>query len=181
VEHLVIGVLDHTRRSTHQTHHTLKAEGVFLMAKHSVLCVDDDSGIRKLYQNVLGTYGYHVSVASSGRQAMKMFLSRKVDAVLTDLEMPHMTGAELAKRLKHLRPQLPVLLVSGSKSALAAPPSDVDAAIAKGTPVSELASQLERLIAQRKRGDVTPRRLLPLGSILASIALVAYAVPRLWP
>lgn len=149
------------------------------MAKHRVLCVDDDSGIRKLYQNVLGTYGYHVSVASSGRQAMKMFLSRKVDAVLTDLEMPQMTGAELAKRLKHLRPQLPVLLVSGSKSAIATPPSDVDAAIAKGAPVSELASKLDKLIAERKRGEVSPRRLVPLGSALATIALVAYALPRL--
>ena len=147
-----------------------------------LLCVDDDSGFRQFYKNLLGSYGYDVTVAANGRQALKLFLSGKVDAVLTDLEMPEMGGAELAARLKKLRPELPVLLISGSKTAQETPPAAVDAAVAKGTPTPKLVDQIEILIAKHRKRHVelTPRRFAPLGSVLASIALAVYAIPRLW-
>lgn len=150
------------------------------MAKRSLLCVDDDSGFRQFYQDLLGSYGYEVSVAANGRQALKLFLSRKVDAVLTDLEMPEMTGAELAARLKRLRPELPVVLVSGSSVERENLPKSVDASIAKGAPVKSLVDQVESLLAQRlhRPAPLTPSRFIPLGSILASIALGAYVIPR---
>ena len=85
--------------------------------RRRLLCVDDDSAFRQFYKNLLGSYGYDVTVAANGRQALKLFLSGKIDAVLTDLEMPEMGGAELAARLKKMRPELPVLLISGSKAA----------------------------------------------------------------
>jgi CheY-like chemotaxis protein len=152
------------------------------MVRRRLLCVDDDSSFRQFYKNLLGSYGYDVTVAANGRQALKLFLSRKVDAVLTDFEMPGMSGAELAARLKRLRPELPVLLVSGSKSAQQTPPQAVDAALGKGVPTSKLVDQIEALLVngQRRRKKLSPRRFAPLGSVLASIALVAYAVPRIW-
>src|SRR5437773_5697802 len=97
------------------------------MKPRRLLCVDDDSGFRRFYETLLGSYGYDVTLAANGKQALKLFLSRKIDAVLTDFEMPGMTGAELATRLKRLRPDLPVLLVSGSRAILDAPPKTVDA------------------------------------------------------
>jgi CheY-like chemotaxis protein len=150
------------------------------MAKRTLLCVDDDSTFRELYKNLLGSHGYEVTVAANGRQALKLFLSRKIDAVLTDFEMPEMTGAELAARLKRLRPELPVVLVSGTKSVVERPPEAVDASVAKGAPVSKLVDQLESLLAQRSGPTpLRPARLIPLGSILASIALGVYVVPRI--
>jgi CheY-like chemotaxis protein len=150
------------------------------MAKRTLLCVDDDSTFRTLYKNLLGSHGYEVTVAANGRQALKLFLSRKIDAVLTDFEMPEMTGAELAARLKRLRPELPVVLVSGTKSVVEQPPEAVDASVAKGAPVSKLVDQLESLLAQRSGpSPLRPARLIPLGSILASIALGVYVVPRI--
>lgn len=147
-----------------------------------LLCVDDDSAFRQFYKNLLASYGYEVTVAANGRQALKLFLSRKVDAVLTDLEMPEMTGAELAAKLKKLRPELPVLLISGSQSAQERPPAAVDVAVAKGTPTPKLVDQIEKLLAKHRKHHVelTPRRFAPLGSVLASIALAVYAIPRLW-
>jgi CheY-like chemotaxis protein len=147
-----------------------------------LLCVDDDSAFRQFYKNLLASYGYEVTVAANGRQALKLFLSRQVDAVLTDLEMPEMTGAELAARLKKLRPELPVLLISGSQSAQEEPPPAVDVAVAKGTPTPKLVDQIEKLLAKHRKRHVklTPRRFAPLGSVLASIALAVYAIPRLW-
>src|SRR5579883_3345230 len=86
------------------------------MANRRLLCVDDDRDFRQFYKNLLASHGFEVTVAASGSQALKLFLSRQVDAVVTDLEMPGMNGVELASRLKKLRPGLPVLLVSGTKS-----------------------------------------------------------------
>jgi CheY-like chemotaxis protein len=152
------------------------------MAKRKLLCVDDDSGIRKLYKDMFGCYGYDVTVAASGREALKLFLSRKVDAVVTDLEMPGMTGTELASKLKSLRPELPVVLVSGSKAAVEVPPRIVDASIAKGAPMNKLIDQMDKVIAARfsRRTPLRPKRFVPLGSVLASIAIMVYALPRIW-
>jgi CheY-like chemotaxis protein len=151
------------------------------MAKRRLLCVDDDCAFRQLYKNLLSSYCYEVTLAANGRQALKLFLSRKIDAVLTDSEMPEMTGAELAARLKRLRPELPVVMVSGSKLAVEAPPKEVDLAVAKGASVTQLVDQVERLLAKRSTEGVPlrPARFIPLGSILASIALGAYVVPRI--
>jgi CheY-like chemotaxis protein len=152
------------------------------MAKRRLLCVDDDSSFRRLYKNLLGTHGFEVTVAADGPQALKLFLTRKIDAVLTDFEMPGMTGGELAARLKRLRPELPVVLVSGSKHAVDTPPQGVDLAVAKGVPVTKLVDQVEILLAQRigRPAPMRPARFIPLGSVLASIALGVYLLPRVW-
>jgi CheY-like chemotaxis protein len=95
--------------------------------------------------------------------------------------MPGMTGTELAARLKKMRPELPVLLVSGSKTAQQAPPPDIDAAVAKGVPTNKLVDQIENILAKYRKHPprLNARRFAPLGSILASIALAAYALPRI--
>jgi CheY-like chemotaxis protein len=151
------------------------------MTRRRLLCVDDDSAFRQFYKNLLGSYGYEVTVAASAKQALKLFLSRKVDAVLTDFEMPGMTGAELAARLKKMRPELPVLLVSGSHAVQQQPPASVDATVTKGMSSSKLVDQIELALAkyQTRPAKLSPRRFAPLGSVLASIALAVYALPRL--
>jgi CheY-like chemotaxis protein len=151
------------------------------MVRRRLLCVDDDSGFRQFYKNLLGSYGYDVTVAANGPQALKLFLSRKVDAVLTDFEMPGMTGAELAARLKRLRPELPVLLLSGSKAVQQGAAKAVDAAVIKGSSVTKLVDQIESLLAKRQRrpAELNVRRFAPLGSVLATIALAAYALPKI--
>lgn len=150
------------------------------MLNRRLLCVDDDRDFRQFYKNLLGSYGFEVTLAASGKQALKLFLSRDVDAVVTDLEMPGMTGIELASRLKKLRPELPVLLVSGTKP-LKENPKEVDAALAKGTPTPKLLNQIEELLkkAQSRPIRLSPRRFAPLGSVLASVALAVYALPRI--
>lgn len=158
---------------------TPKTRAVPKMVRRRLLCVDDDSAFRQFYKTLLGSYGYDVTVAANGRQALKLFLSRKVDAVLTDFEMPGMTGAELAARLKRLRPELPVLLISGSKSVQQSPPPAVDATVGKGASSTKLIDQIEILLAHSRRAKLNARRLAPLGSVLASIALAVYALPRI--
>lgn len=150
------------------------------MVRRRLLCVDDDRDFRQFYKNLLASHGFDVTVAASGSQALKLFLARKVDAVVTDMEMPGMSGAELASRLKKLRPELPVLLVSGAKSGLQAQ-ENIDATVTKGTPTAALLDQIEMLLtkAQTQSRSLNPKRFAPLGSVLASIALAVYALPKI--
>jgi hypothetical protein len=85
--------------------------------------------------------------------------------------------------LKHESPETPVIMVSGCQSVVEEAPRFVDAAVAKGSPVGDLIDKVGRLL----RSGVAPvpktvplSRFVPLGSVLASAALVAFFLPRLW-
>jgi len=80
-----------------------------------VLVVEDDPGVRQLVASTLGGSGYAVRAAQSGAEALELIASSAVplDLLITDVVMPGMTGAELARRLRELRPAVPVLYISG--------------------------------------------------------------------
>ena len=85
------------------------------MGEHKavILCVDDEQNPLTLRKLVLQKAGYEVLTASSGKEALELVTSRKVDLVLSDHLMPGMHGTELAQQLKAENPQLPVILISG--------------------------------------------------------------------
>src|SRR2546427_12555065 len=102
-----------------------------LMKRHTLMCVDDDPGIRELYEALLGSQGYEVIVAGGGPQALKLFHSKKekIDRVIADYDMPGMNGAELAAALKDSAPRLAVMLTSGCTPVLEQDPHLLDAAM----------------------------------------------------
>ncbi len=85
------------------------------MVPHEVviLCVDDEETPLTLRKLVLQKQGYKVMTASSAASALRVLDSCHVDLVLSDQLMPGGTGTELAKGIKSIRPELPVILVSG--------------------------------------------------------------------
>jgi CheY-like chemotaxis protein len=83
------------------------------MATDTILCVDDEEIPRTLRALVLRKQGYQVLTAASGPEALKVLDDTDVGLVLTDQMMPVMSGTELAKRVKAIRPGLPVILISG--------------------------------------------------------------------
>ena len=80
-----------------------------------VLVVDDEDMIRSLAQSILELGGYRVVQAENGQQAVEMVrrLGDQMGLVLLDLSMPVMDGAEALARIREIRPELPVLLMSG--------------------------------------------------------------------
>ena len=77
--------------------------------------------MRQLARVGLGRAGYEVMIASSGKRAVELFAERgtDIDLLITDLAMPEMNGEELIHQLRRIRPDLPVLLMSGySRSAV---------------------------------------------------------------
>ncbi|MEW6500237.1 MAG: MASE3 domain-containing protein, partial [Thermodesulfobacteriota bacterium] len=80
-----------------------------------VLVVDDEPTITELVQQMLEGLGYRVTSANDPRAALEWFAAQpgQFDLVLTDMAMPHMNGAELARQLLARRPGLPVILCTG--------------------------------------------------------------------
>jgi CheY-like chemotaxis protein len=121
---------------------------VLPMKALTVMCVDDDAGIRELYGALLGQNGYEVIAATCGRHALHVFESKEeeIDAVILDYEMPGMNGLELATWLKQRHPTLPVIMVSGSHPDLEQMAPFVDATIGKGVPLRHILDRLQLLL-----------------------------------
>ncbi len=83
------------------------------MSNTVILCVDDEEIPRTLRAMVLTRQGFTVLSAASAAQALDLLDQHHVDLVLTDQMMPGMIGTELTKVVRALRPQLPIIIVSG--------------------------------------------------------------------
>jgi CheY-like chemotaxis protein len=89
-----------------------------------VLFVDDEESLARIGARTVRRLGHDVTTHAGSLPALAEFRSRpdEFDLVITDFTMPHLTGVELAKEIQRIRPELPVILVSGHTEAL---PADV--------------------------------------------------------
>ena len=79
-----------------------------------ILLVDDDPDIRMLTRTFLEHEGYSVFTSGDAARAVQIFRSvPHIDLLVTDLYMPGRSGMDLARELKAIRNDLPVLMISG--------------------------------------------------------------------
>ncbi len=83
--------------------------------KESILIVDDDHKIVKVMKKSLEKFGYKVSTETNSLKALKNICINpyEFDLIITDQNMPELEGIELAKKLKELRPDLKIILITG--------------------------------------------------------------------
>ena len=79
-----------------------------------ILVVEDDADIRRLNAEVLTESGYHVDAAEDGVAAWQVLNTSSYDLLITDNNMPVVTGLELIKKLRSDDMMLPVILMSGT-------------------------------------------------------------------
>ena len=81
----------------------------------TVLLVEDEEIVRDMTQSMLTRLGFKVLTAPDGVEAIEVFQKHlnKIDVVMSDLSMPHMDGWETLSALRRIRPDVPVILVSG--------------------------------------------------------------------
>ena len=81
----------------------------------TILLVEDNEDVRLMVCEMLRVQGYKVIVAQDQKQAISICsqTQRHIDLMLTDVVMPEMSGPELAKRIRSIRPSLRVLYMSG--------------------------------------------------------------------
>jgi len=75
-----------------------------------IIVVDDNPMIRDILYKVLKLKGYTVMTASSGQDAIKILHRNSIAVVITDVEMPEMSGEELLHKIKKLFPYMPVII-----------------------------------------------------------------------
>jgi DNA-binding NtrC family response regulator len=80
--------------------------------KISVLIVDDEANYRNTLSKILSVKGYETTIAESGFQALDIMNDREFDAVLMDIKMPAMNGVETYKKMKAIRPEAVVIMMT---------------------------------------------------------------------
>ena len=83
------------------------------MRGETVLIIDDEESILKTLASVLTDDGYEVVTASSGRAGIEMLSDAHPALTLLDIAMPQMDGIDTLSRIRDIRPDMPVIMISG--------------------------------------------------------------------
>lgn len=85
-------------------------------SKAAILLVDDEEEFVNTLAERLEIRGFQPEVATSGQQAVELMEKRNFDVMVLDVKMPGMDGLKVMERAKDLRPDLPVILLTGHGS-----------------------------------------------------------------
>ena len=83
------------------------------MTESTVLIVDDEEGIRESLSGIFEDEGYDVLTSSSGEEALRVLKEQSPDLILLDVWLPGIDGIQTLKEIKDLKPDLPVIMISG--------------------------------------------------------------------
>ena len=116
-----------------------------------ILVVDDEQNIRFLYKEELEDDGYHVSVATTGEEALQKLDHQ--DLIILDIKMPGMDGIEVMRKIEDEKSDIPIILCSAYgryKQDFRVWASD--AYVVKSADLRELKLKIKEIFNQRKAG-----------------------------
>jgi PAS domain S-box-containing protein len=128
-----------------------------------ILFVDDDEMVNRLGTEFLAMLGYQVSSFTDSQEALKAFERNPQDfhMLITDYTMPHLIGPELMAKIKVIRPDIPMLLITGY-SNLGSPENvqewGCDGIITKPYDIKELSQEISEALGKRRKSDGQPRK-----------------------
>ncbi len=121
--------------------------------KGRILVVDDEAPVRDFLSELLSGENYQVITASNGVEAMGIIANEDLDLIISDIRMPGLDGVELLKKVKEMRPDVQVILVTGYQSlesAIEAAYEGVYDYITKPfTDLSRLVNSVNRAVKER--------------------------------
>jgi two-component system, cell cycle sensor histidine kinase and response regulator CckA len=117
----------------------------------TVLVAEDEDSVRKLAVRVLEREGYEVLQAGDGAEALRLAdaFPDRIDLLVSDMVMPEMGGRELARRLRILRPETSILLMSGYDEEMVMGRMDGDDFLPKPFSPNVLAERVAALLEYR--------------------------------
>jgi signal transduction histidine kinase/CheY-like chemotaxis protein len=127
-----------------------------------VMVVDDEASVLDVFSEYLATEGYEVTAVSNGEEAVRLMPSIRPDVILTDLNLPGLSGLDVMRHARAGDPEAAVIVVTGHASASTA----IDALrqgaydyVTKPPDLYDVAQIVQRAIAGRRLRE-TNRRLL---------------------
>ena len=80
-----------------------------------ILIIEDEAAIRRVLKKIISeeNEGYEVEEAADGLLGLEMILNNDYDLVLCDIKMPKMDGVEVLEKVKKVKPEIPILMISG--------------------------------------------------------------------
>jgi CheY-like chemotaxis protein len=118
----------------------------------AILCVDDEATGLAVRKMLLESRGYRILTAENGRDALVLFSAEDVDLVVLDYSMPGMNGDIVAEKMKELRPEIPIVLLSAYVDLPTETLALVDKSITKGEPPPVLLGTIEQLLGDSRNG-----------------------------
>jgi CheY-like chemotaxis protein len=88
-----------------------------LVKRKRILVIDDDTNVLGVMSEIFSCLGYDVVAGRNGAEGLALYREDPCDIILTDLEMPAMDGLTLARYIKADYPFIPVLIMTGDRSA----------------------------------------------------------------
>lgn len=82
-------------------------------SRANVLVVDDEEVVRLLFKTTLEELGHRVVGAEAAAEGLELVKKEDFDLVFLDLKMPGIDGAELFRRIRKIKPRLPVIIITG--------------------------------------------------------------------
>ena len=121
--------------------------------KERVLVVDDEPLLAEMVRMMLSRLGYDAVSRTSAIDALETFKNqpeaKSFDLVITDMTMPHLTGKDLARELSRLRPEVPVILMTGFSETIDAEKAKnigMQGFLMKPVALTDLAGLLRRVL-----------------------------------
>ncbi len=128
-------------------------------SKRQILVVDDNPGVRQTIAMLLMSWGYDVVVAEDGFAALVQLRKTEPDIIISDLEMPRMSGFELLSVVRRRFPQILTLAMSGGYADDAVPEAVIaDGFYAKGGQPKNLLRAIEKVMHSASAGSNAHRR-----------------------
>ena len=128
-----------------------------------LLCIDDQESSLQIRKMFLEAQGHAVLTATTGRSGLELLAANSVDVLILDYRMPGMGGEEVAREARRLRPELPIIMLSGYVHDFPKSLHNLaNALIAKGAPPSELLGAIARFVGSTTKtpNANTPQELL---------------------
>ena len=154
------------------------------------MCIDDEPTGLALRKMLLESAGYRVLTAADGPSGLAVFVSHEVHAVVLDFNMPVMNGDVVARRMRQLKPRVPILLFTALSDLGDDARGLADAVLVKGDSPHVLFDEIDRLIHTSHRhseweGDYIAfadpdRRYVEVTDGLGDIVHVPERVPAIW-
>jgi FixJ family two-component response regulator/glycine cleavage system H lipoate-binding protein len=151
--------------------------------KARILAVDDEQVILDSFRKILVLDGYAVDTVETGAEALGLIQQHHYDFLFTDLKMPTMSGEDVAKAAKHLRPDIDVIVITGYatvESAVECMKRGVMDYVQKPFTETELTDLVKKFLYRRQERiekELKPRVHISHVSELSSFPAAEFVIP----